>query len=252
MSPEFQPPPRPSLAPRVLIGAFLVLMGLLLALGQMGLINADHVTRFWPVVLVLFGLSIVQRGGSGVVSGSIMVLVGGWLLLNTLHLLSLEPWQFLWPLILVVIGGRMIMRSGQRANDSVPPPASYTSPEGQPQITGTAPPVARHISLFGMMGGNKQRVVREVFRSAELTSLMGGCELDLREALLGADGVAYVEVFSLMGGAHIYIPPNWKVVLQVTPIMGGVEDKTRTIPGTQPQLIYVRGTVLMGGVEISN
>jgi hypothetical protein len=54
-----------------------------------------------------------------------------------------------------------------------------------------------------------------------------------------------------MGGAHIFVPPTWKVVMQVTPIMGGVDDKSRSgLGGTQ--FLYVRGTVLMGGVEISN
>ena len=105
--------------------------------------------------------------------------------------------------------------------------------------------------MFAMMGGTKQRVSGAIFRSADMTSLMGGCELDLRDALLGADGAAHVEVFSLMGADHIIVPPNWKVMVQVTPIMGGVEDKSRPIMGGN-QFLYIRGTVLMGGVEISN
>jgi hypothetical protein len=105
--------------------------------------------------------------------------------------------------------------------------------------------------MFGLMGGTKQRVSGVIFRSADMTSLMGGCELDLRDALLGADGAGHVEVFALMGAGHIIVPPSWKVVVQVTPVMGGVEDKTRPILGGN-QFLYVRGTVLMGGVEISN
>jgi hypothetical protein len=106
--------------------------------------------------------------------------------------------------------------------------------------------------MFGMMGGTRQRVGGAVYRSGDLTSFMGSCELDLRDALMGADGVAYVEIFAVMGGAAIFVPPNWKVVVQAMPIMGSVNDKTRSIAGTQPQFLYVRGTVVMGGVEISN
>jgi hypothetical protein len=113
MSPDMQPPPppRPASIPRFLIGAFLVLIGVLLALEQLGWVEAYHLMRFWPVLVVLYGLMILQRGGRGVVVGSFVVLIGGWLLLNTLHLLFLEPWQFLWPLILVVVGARILMRS---------------------------------------------------------------------------------------------------------------------------------------------
>jgi predicted membrane protein len=235
----------------LLIGAFLVLMGLLLALDQLGWVQADHLMRFWPVLVVLYGLTILQRGGRGMVVGSIVVLIGAWLLLNTLHVLILMPWQFLWPLILVVVGARILMRGGARQRPAPPPSIGGYAPSANAAPLSGSPPVADHVSMFGMMSGTKQRVSGAIFHSADMTSLMGGCELDLRDALLGADGTAYVDVFCLMGGAHIFVPPTWKVVLQVTPIMGGVEDKSRPVMGGN-QFLYVRGTVLMGGVEISN
>jgi predicted membrane protein len=253
MSPETQqpPPPRPEPISRLLIGAMLVFMGLLLALDQLGWVEANHLMRFWPALVVLYGLAIVQRGGRGVVFGSVVVLIGGWLLLNTLHLLTLAPWQFLWPLILVVVGARIMMRGGAPRQPAPPRSIPGYEPTANPAPVSGSPPASDHISMFGMMGATKQRVSGVVFRSADLTSFMGGCELDLRDALLGADATAYVDVFSLMGGAHIFVPPTWKVVMQVMPIMGGVDDKSRPVLGGT-QFLYVRGTVLMGGVEISN
>jgi hypothetical protein len=236
----------------VLIGAFLVLIGLLLALEQLGWLEAYNLMRFWPVLVVLYGLTLLQRGGRGVVVGSFVVLIGGWLLLNTLHWLYLEPWQFLWPLILVVLGARILMRGRMPMHPPSPPPPTqgYAPSANAAPLTGS-PPVSNHLSLFGMLGSTKQRVSGVVFRSADMISFMGGCELDLRDALIGTDGAAYVEVFALMGGGHIIVPTNWRVVVQVTPVMGGVEDKSRPIMGGN-QFLYVRGTVLMGGVEISN
>jgi hypothetical protein len=254
MSSDMPPPPPPRLSsvPRLLIGAFLILMGLLLALHQLGWVEADHLMRFWPVLVILYGLTILQRGGRGVIHGSILVLIGSWLLLNTLHLLTLMPWQFLWPLILVAAGAQFLMRGcAPRRRPTPPPSIGGNAPSANAAPLSGSPPASDHISMFGLMGGTKQRVSGVIFRSADMTSLMGGCELDLRDALLGADGAAHVEVFALMGAGHIIVPPSWKVVLQVTPVMGGVEDKTRPILGGN-QFLYVRGTVLMGGVEISN
>jgi Domain of unknown function (DUF5668) len=254
MSSDMPPPPPPRLSsvPRLLIGAFLILMGLLLALHQLGWVEADHLMRFWPVLVILYGLTILQRGGRGVIHGSILVLIGSWLLLNTLHLLTLMPWQFLWPLILVAAGAQFLMRGcAPRRRPAPPPSIGGNAPSANAAALSGSPPASDHISMFGLMGGTKQRVSGVIFRSADMTSLMGGCELDLRDALLGADGAAHVEVFALMGAGHIIVPPSWKVVLQVTPVMGGVEDKTRPILGGN-QFLYVRGTVLMGGVEISN
>jgi Domain of unknown function (DUF5668) len=254
MSSDMQPPPprQPSSVPRLLIGAFLVLMGLLLALHQLGWVEADHLMRFWPVLVILYGLTVLQRGGRGVIHGSILVLIGSWLLLNTLHLLTLMPWQFLWPLILVAVGAQFLMRGcAPRQRPTPPPSIGGNAPSANAAPLSGSPPASDHISMFGLMGGTKQRVSGVIFRSADMTSLMGGCELDLRDALLAADGTAYVEVFALMGAAHILVPPSWKVVVQVTPVMGGVEDKSRPILGGN-QFLYIRGTVLMGGVEISN
>jgi LiaF transmembrane domain len=244
------PPPRLSSVPRLLIGAFLVLMGVLLALEQLGWVEANHLMRFWPVLVILYGLTILQRGGRRVVHGSILVLIGGWLLLNTLHLLTLMPWQFFWPLILVVVGAQFLTR-GHATWRSGPPPSIGATPSANAAPSSSSPPASEHISMVALMSGTKQRVSGAIFRSADMTSVMGGCELDLRDALLAADGAASVEVFALMGAAHIIVPPSWKVVVQVTPIMGGVEDKSRPILGGN-QFLYIRGTVLMGGVEISN
>jgi hypothetical protein len=238
----------------LLIGAFLVFMGVLLALDQLGWVEANHFMRFWPVLLILYGLSILQCRRKAAF-GTIILLIGCWLLLNTLHWLTLAPWQFIWPLILVVVGAQILSRGGAFRRPPPPPsPPPFfggSAPSGSAAPLSGSPPVSDHISMFGMMGVSRQRVSGVTFRSADMTSCMGGCELDLREALLGVDGAGHVEVFALMGGVHIYVPPSWKVVMQVTPIMGGVEDKSRPILGGN-QFLYVRGMVLMGGVEITN
>ena len=60
------------------------------------------------------------------------------------------------------------------------------------------------------------------------------------------------EAFVIMGGVNIFVPPNWTVSQEVVPLLGGVHDKTRSVPSNPAQHLLVRGTVVMGGVEISN
>jgi hypothetical protein len=137
-------------------------------------------------------------------------------------------------------------------------PASATSPGEAPSGAGgfaagggpTNDP--EHASLFALLGSSKRRWGRFPFRSAETTAMLGGCELDLRDALMGSTGTAVVEVFVLMGGVEIMVPPNWTVSLEVAPILGGAEDSTRTMPSMSAHKLIVRGTVVMGGIEISN
>jgi predicted membrane protein len=258
------PPNNPSITPKFIIGVCLVLMGVVLALDQLGMVQAHHVLRFWPAALIVVGLVMLQRGERhSALRALVLIVVGGWLLLNTLGLVSLDIWEFAWPLVLVFIGARIMMRSQCRrsgASQDLPGagPAGGTTPTGQgpsgfnsaSASTNNSEPV--HGSLFALLSSSKRRWGKSTFRGADATAFMGGCELDLRDALMSSGELAVVDVFVLMGGVNIFVPPNWTVSQEVVPLLGGVHDKTRSVPSNPAQHLLVRGTVVMGGVEISN
>jgi predicted membrane protein len=259
------PDPRRMTTPRFVLGVFLVLMGISLTLDQLGVVPAHHLMRFWPAILIVLGLSILQRGRRhGAVTGLVMIIAGTWLLLNTLGLVSLNLWEFLWPLILVVIGARIMMRSHRESSmDQQPPPPGSSnpspvapSPAGPSAFSsspgGSAAGFPDHTSIFSFMSSCRRRWANAPFRSAEATCLLGGFHLDLRNAVMGPDGSAQIEVLVVMGGINISVPPNWTVVSHVTPLLGGIDDKTRTTPSTPTQQLILRGTVVMGGIEITN
>jgi predicted membrane protein len=256
------PPDNRNLTPKFIIGACLVLMGVVLALEQLGLLQAHHLLRFWPAALIILGLVMLQRTEKhSALRALILIVVGGWLLLNTLGLVSLDLWEFIVPLLLVLFGARIMMhnhssRSG--APTDLPgtgsPPGTTPTDQGPSAFDSTpssgGEPV--HASLFSLLGSSKRRWGKSVFRGAETTAFMGGCELDLRDALMGSGELAVVDVFVIMGGVNIFVPPHWTVSQEIVPLMGGVHDKTHSVPSNPAQHLLVRGTVLMGGVEISN
>jgi len=255
-------PPNNSIPPKFIIGVCLVLMGVVLALDQLGVLQAHHVLRFWPAALIIVGLAMLQRGERhSALRALVLIVVGGWLLLNTLGLVSLDLWEFILPLLLVFFGARIMMRShGSRsgASPDLPGtgPASGAPPTGQaPSGFSSAAPSSGepvHASLFSLLSGSKRRWGKSVFRGAETTAFMGGCELDLRDAVMSSGELAVVDVFVIMGGVNIFVPPNWTVSQEVVALLSGVHDKTRSVPSNPAQHLLVRGTVVMGGVEISN
>ena len=102
---------------RLIPGLVLVLLGILLMLANLGLLEIERLWRFWPVILIAFGLHRIlekpaHRRGSGVV----LLVVGivfqlrnlGWMPLNLGHL------EQYWPLILIVVGIYTIWRSRQK------------------------------------------------------------------------------------------------------------------------------------------
>jgi len=249
------PPTNNSLTPKFIIGVCLVLVGVVLALDQLGLLYANHLLRFWPAALIILGLVMLQRRDRhSALRALVLIVVGGWLLLNTLGLVSLDIWEFFVPLLLVFFGARIMMHNrgsgAGPAAGSAPPASGPSSFDSAPAQVGAGEPV--HASLFSFLSSSKRRWGKSVFRGADTTAFMGGCELDLRDALMGSGELAVIDVFVMMGGVNIFVPPHWTVSQEIVPLMGGVQDKTHSVPSNPAQHLLVRGTVVMGGVEISN
>jgi predicted membrane protein len=251
------------LRPKFIIGVFLVAMGIVLTLDQFGVLKAHHFLRFWPIALIVLGLVIVQKAEKrSLVRGMVLIVIGVWLLLNTLGLVSLDLWDFFWPLLLVLIGARIMMHSqGSYSNRNKTldqtnmGAAPLASPQSDPQprtFNASQSPELDHASLFSLLSSSKRRWGKSVFRGAEASAVLGGCELDLREALLDPSNPPIIDVFVVMGGISILVPTTWTVSQEIAPIMGGVDDNTRTVASLPVQHVTIRGTVLMGGVEIGN
>jgi predicted membrane protein len=80
----------------------------------------------------------------------------------------------------------------------------------------------------------------------------GGVEMDLRQASLDPGG-AVLDVRVLMGGIDLRVPDTWQIKNQVTPLLGGADDMTRSTQGsTDAPTLRVTGSVTLGGISIHN
>jgi hypothetical protein len=83
-------------------------------------------------------------------------------------------------------------------------------------------------------------------------AVMGGAELDLREARLGP-GVTEVNMFVLMGGVQMVVPPGVQVEMNGIALMGGFEERHRGLQTTHDPdapILRIGGFAMMGGVEV--
>jgi hypothetical protein len=129
----------------------------------------------------------------------------------------------------------------------------------QPYAHGQAGPVvdpSRAVSerdfLVAVMGGAERKGTWTPPKQLTALSIMGGVELDFREASFG-EKVTQVTVISLMGGTDIIVPPGVHVEANGVAIMGGFgsgEPAGPVDPGAP--VIKVNGFVMMGGVEIKH
>lgn len=250
---------RLNLTPQFVMGVGLVLLGALLTLDRLQVIDAAVSFRFWPVVLIALGGWIVfeRRETGWSAPGIVMIGAGALLLLGSFGIVRVRFWELFWPLIIVLIGARLIMHTPGRTGDR------NRFRQFQDTLAGaSAPPIggaAGTINMFSVLGGSKRASNDKPFRGGEITAILGGTHLDLRQATIEPGGEAVINVFSMMGGHEVWVPSSWTVVLDVMPILGNVEDKrlpaldpTPRPPNEAAPRLVLRGIVVMGGVTIKN
>ena len=217
---------------RVIMGGLLIFFGLMFLLDNMGVLEAGDIFDYWPMILVAVGLmKVLQPREEGQRTfGIVLIAIGAFL---QLQILAYAPW--VWPVLLLAAGGFLVWRSlGRKGEETTPR--------------------ARGATDLAVMGGVNRVVDSRDYRGGEATAVMGAVELDLRGSTI-VTSPAILDVFALWGGIEITVPPEWKVDVRGIPILGGFENKARSSvqeAGAPEQVLVIRGTALMGGVEIKN
>lgn len=106
--------------------------------------------------------------------------------------------------------------------------------------------------MVAVMGGTSRKGHWQPARHTRIITLMGGAELDLREAEL-PNGTTEFFIITIMGGAEIIVPPGLAVECNGIGIMGGFDHQADLGrgAGTARPLLRISGIALMGGVEVS-
>jgi hypothetical protein len=108
----------------MVFGIALLAFGALLLLNNTDIINLGPIHNFWPLLLIVFGISTMvnaydrQDSGVGVWKGRRphsgggvwLILVGVWLLVSTNHLFGLR-FRDTWPMFIIAWGVSMVWRS---------------------------------------------------------------------------------------------------------------------------------------------
>jgi hypothetical protein len=227
-----------SVPSQVILGAFVIGLGVLFLLDNLDIFDFHRVISFWPAVFILLGVVklLDANAPDGRVLGTILIGVGVMLTLRRLGYFGFD-WRSVWPLLLIALGGAVIFRAlaGRRAIEG----GAMKVDEGSSSV----------VDITAILGGFERRINTPNFRGGEVTAVMGGCMLDLRGSSI--EGEAVINVFVGMGGISLKVPVDWTVVLHGTPILGGFDEKTSAPPNNNKRLI-IKGYAIMGGVEVRN
>ena len=227
---------------RIVFGAFIVIVGLFALLDNLHLFDSHLVQPYWPLVFVALGalkISSARRPGS-IFVGSALIAVGAGMTLQNLGLIHFE-WRQLWPLALIWLGLGVITKGvivrGDVTNRAAPGQREERVEHGS------------RVNASATMSGVVLKNDSQEFTGGEINVVMGAVELDLRGAAIATEAVLHLSI--VMGGVEIQVPREWSIVVNGSPLLGGMEDKT--VPPMSPgKRLVIEGSVIMGGVEISN
>jgi predicted membrane protein len=233
--------------PRFVIGAGIVLFGLVLMLDRLGVVDANYVLRLWPLIIIAFGLQrfFNPRAGRSNATGIVIMAVGGVFLLQSLGVMRASIWELFWPGMLIFFGWRLMQRT--------------TPALGARSLAGGSTEATERLTMISILGGGKRVSNASPFRGGDLTAFMGGGQIDLRGATIPPGEEAVIEVLAVMGGYEILIPAHWVIVTPLIPIMGGIDDRRFAPPpaasdvaGQSAPRLVLRGFVMMGGIAFKN
>ena len=113
------------------------------------------------------------------------------------------------------------------------------------------PPTRKPVRwMVAIMGGSHRRGRFRAVGQVNSVSIMGGDEIDLREAEIEG-GELTLNMFALMGGATVYVPDSVELEVSGFSLMGGnTELGSQRSPRPGAPVIHVRSWNLMGGATI--
>ncbi len=125
-------------------------------------------------------------------------------------------------------------------------------------VSTTDPNLARdrpaHQAVVAVMAGSERRGHWTPAARVVVVTLMGGAELDFRDAQL-PPGVTDLHIVALMGGVEIIVPPNLRVESNGFALMGGwthsEDDNKQHRYDPDAPVLRINGLALMGGVDIT-
>lgn len=215
----------------MVIGLIILILGSGFLLDSLDLLDFGSMLRiFWPLIFIAFSLQrfFVKDWKGGLIIGIIGLVAQ----LTALEIIKVNFWAIFWPMILIGIGFSVLLKTFTRTEN-----ADTKSTLNE--------------SIF--FGGLERNITSSSFSGGSITTLFGGSKINLTHAKLAEDG-AVLDLFVMFGGAEIIVPEDIKVVMDVTVILGGNEDKRSRMPAEQSsaKTLTLKGLVGFGGIEIKN
>ena len=252
----------------MIIGLAVIAVGVLFLLRNAGILYFDDIGQYWPVILIVIGISKLANthSASSVTSGLIIGGIGTIFLLRNLGYIYGNIWAYFWPGILIAVGLSILVKhlEGRGQDWSPGPPTPGAPPSGTPPGPANPFPTAsgftasssrsNYLHIENVFSGTRQKLDTQDFLGGKVTTVFGGAEIDLRGVGTKLEEIS-IKAEAIFGGIELWVPAHWQTIVRGSAVFGGFDDKTfPAAPGASgkaPRLV-VTGAAVFGGVVVKN
>lgn len=228
---------------RIFSGAFVVVIGIILLMKQLG-VDFPGWLFTWESLLIVIGLYIGIKHNFKHAGWLILIMIGGVLLIDDIYP-ETQLENYLWPAVVIFIGMIMITTAGKRKE-------RWKEWRERCKRVGVEESTENMLDAVSIMGGVKKNVITKDFKGGEVTCILGGAEINLSQA--DFNGKVILEVTQIFGGTLLIVPANWEIQSENIAILGGIEDKRSVTDRVESdgKILVLKGVTIFGGIDIKS
>lgn len=214
-----------------LLGAIIVLLGVLLLFNTTGIYPTQDLLLYVPSLFVALGIwLLVQSRLRSIIGPVVLIGVAGAAQLIVLDYATVDQVIVYWPVLVIALG--LSIALGQYRSRVQYSDADFTS--------GVA-----------VLGGVEKRNTSKTFAGGDLTAIFGDTKLDLRDAQI-AVRPARINATVMFGDIDIIVPRDWNVQMDLLPVLADATDDRRRHDHHDEVDLIITGFAAFGDVSVTD
>ena len=182
-----------------------------------------------PLVLIASSLYYIIKGKKFTLANTTVLYLGTWFLLEELNIIKDPLDDAFFPILLIIIGIFIVI-------ESLKVKKVFKRKDNNLK------------NYYGIFSGLEERVTDSNFKGANIYSIFGGVDLDLRGVELKED--ITINAYSIFGGTSIFVKDDVQVKFNSFSLFGGNENKTITTDKKKSSTLIVNCISIFGGTEV--
>lgn len=218
---------------RVILGFILAAVGVLLALNALGITDIEIFFDGWWALFLIVPCTVGIFTEKDKFNNLLGLLFGVFLLLCARDILDFSMlWKLLLPVLLVLFGAKLVLMAlfGKKSETLTVLVKNGRKPN----------------SVVAVFSGRDCSWDNQVFEGAELVTVFGGIECNLKNTIIEND--CTIDVVCIFGGVDILVPSNVNVDVSSVSIFGGTDNKT--LAKSDAPTITINSFCMFGGIDI--